>query len=169
MEKEIWKDIKGYEGKYQVSNTGKVKSLNYHREKREKLLKQILSKYFRVPLHKNSKKEFLSIHRLIALAFIPNPENKPCINHLNGIKTDNRIENLEWCTYSENCNHAIKNELYNTPKGEQHCFSKLKEKDVLLIRELKKEGYTDIILAKQFNVTRGAIYSIVTYKNWKHI
>ena len=114
METEIWKDIPNYEGLYQISNLQRVKSLKKIRPNiigirvfNEKILTQFKSKnYNRVVLHKYGKKEFLGVHRLIALAFIPNPENKPEVNHINGIRDDNRVENLEWVTRYENYIHA---------------------------------------------------------------
>lgn len=114
---EIWKDIKKYEGYYQISNLGNVKRLpryvnNRHGNKsvlKEIILKTKINKYgyCTINLSANSNKTFY-IHRLIALSFIPNTENKPYINHKNGIKTDNRICNLEWVTSSENHLHAYR-------------------------------------------------------------
>ena len=113
---EIWKDIKGYEGYYQISNKGRVKGLFrvvFHKLKGQKtipkkILKSAISSpgYYAVKLTKNGKNKLIRIHRLLALHFISNPQNKPEINHKNGIKTDNRIENLEWVTRSENNFHA---------------------------------------------------------------
>lgn len=105
---ETWKDIEGYEGFYQVSDQGRVKSLVRKNRIKEKLLKTTPSGrgYPMVALCRDGTQAYLTIHRLVATAFIPNPENKECINHKNGIKTDNRVENLEWATYRENNQHA---------------------------------------------------------------
>lgn len=100
---EIWKDIKGYEGLYQVSNLGRVKSLGNLQNKKEKLLKtNICNGYYAVYLYKNSKKKICLCHRLVAEAFIPNPKNLPFVNHKDDNKLNNRMDNLEWrtCKYS---------------------------------------------------------------------
>ena len=104
-QEEIWKYIDGYDNKYQISNLGRVKSFKL---KCEKILTPQINKkgYLCIGLCKNSKIKMTRIHRLIAFYFIPNPENKRCINHKNSIRTDNRIGNLEWATYSENNFHA---------------------------------------------------------------
>lgn len=107
---EVWKDVVGYEGLYRISNRGTVCRL-YKNGKVNFMTPRILNGYWRVKLcNGNTQKEYF-LHRLIAQAFIPNPENKPEINHINGIKTDNRIENLEWVTRSENAIHATKTGL----------------------------------------------------------
>lgn len=114
--KEIWKDIKGYEGKYMVSNQGRVMSLGrdvmfggHLRHIEPKILKpnKYPIGYLYVIFFPNNKAKIKKIHRLVAEAFIPNPENKPCVNHINGRKDDNRVENLEWCSYSENTQHSM--------------------------------------------------------------
>lgn len=109
---EIWKDIEGYEGLYQVSNLGNVKRLpkkntiaNKLRAERI-LVPHIVNKYYYVVLSNRKPKTF-KLSRIVAKAFIPNPENKPQVNHKNGIKTDDRVENLEWNTASENQRHSI--------------------------------------------------------------
>lgn len=136
MEGEIWKDVVGYEGLYEISNYGRIKSLPVNvnhsrgngmtRPKNERILKQVLSKrtgYLRMCLCKENKKKSYQMHRLIAIAFIPNPQNKPCINHINGVKHDNSLKNLEWVTVKENNIHKFthlghvsgrKNKISNT-------------------------------------------------------
>lgn len=110
---EKWLDIKDYEGLYQISNLGKVKSLEKKAgfsNRKERILKQHLDKdgYVKVYLCKNNKVKFLSIHRLIAEAFIPNPNNLPQINHKDENKANNKIENLEWCTCKYNINYGTR-------------------------------------------------------------
>ena len=112
---EEWRDVIGYEGLYQISDLGRVKSLSrfisngtgFHLSEDRILKPNILAKgYFQVDLKNRSKRKGLQVHRLVAMAFIPNPNNYPQINHINGDKQDNRVENLEWCTNSMNQKHA---------------------------------------------------------------
>ena len=110
---EEWRIIEGTDGVYEVSNTGKVRSNNYLGHGKTKELKPFNNGgYKRIKLPKKYKVDTL-VHRLVAAAFIPNPDNLPCVNHINGIKDDNRIENLEWCTVSGNIHHAVKTGLFD--------------------------------------------------------
>lgn len=134
MTKEEWKPASGFEGIYEISNTEKVKSLRRISIQKngkiytvtEKILKPQLDStgYFVVGLRTpKSKTKKTYLHRLVAEAFIPNPECKETVNHKNGIKTDNRIENLEWCTYAENNRHAFETGLQKKGK-EHHLYGK---------------------------------------------
>lgn len=117
---EIWKDIKDFEGLYQVSSCGRVKSLRDNKGNyREKLLKLILCKgYLYVNLLKDGKQKSYKVHRLVAEAFIPNTLNKPTVNHKDEIKTNNCVENLEWMTIRENCCYGTRNErMAQSKKG----------------------------------------------------
>lgn len=129
---EIYVDIPNYEGHYQVSNYGNVKSLYFKNKygvipNKEKILVPLIVRgYKRVMLSENGTKIQYSIHRLVAQAFIPNPSNKPCVNHKNGNKEDNRVENLEWCTYSENEIHSrqvLGKEPINRKKVNQYSIT----------------------------------------------
>ena len=108
--KEIWRDIKGYEGKYMVSNTGKVKSLNYNRTGKEGIMESHVNVYgyLRVKLCKDGRKKWYMINRLVAQAFLPNPDNLPEVNHKDEDKTNNCVENLEWCSKLYNANYGTR-------------------------------------------------------------
>lgn len=109
LQNEKWLPVVGYEGIYEVSNLGRVKSLSNSKSRKEKILKQqIRNGYFSVDLskkHEKTKKFF--VHRLVAIAFIPNPENKEQVNHLDADKLNNKLTNLQWATRKENIAHAI--------------------------------------------------------------
>lgn len=109
MNREIWKPIKGYEGLYEVSNLGRVRSFHPHRKVKYKILNPIEMNigYYKVTLYSKLKKEQKYIHKLVAETFIPNPKNFNVINHINGNKKDNNVENLEWCTQKHNMEQAF--------------------------------------------------------------
>ena len=121
--REEWRDVKVYEGLYQVSNTGKVKSLNYRRTGKEKILEGVDNGYgyLRVELCKEGNREQPLVHVLVATAFLPNPDNLPEVNHKDEDKTNNCVENLEWCSKSYNINYGTGNKkraekMTNNPK-----------------------------------------------------
>ena len=109
---EIYKDIEGYEGLYEISNLGNVKSLVNHKGvEREKILKPLKNRngYKGVHLYKNKTSKTYDVHRLVANAFLPNPHNLPCVNHKDECRTNNNVENLEWCSYKYNTNFGTGN------------------------------------------------------------
>lgn len=181
LENEIWKDVEVYEGIYQVSNIGRVKSMSryipykiegmYAYRNGRILINAVSSAgYHRVFLKKPGKCKPMSVHRLVAFAFIPNYGNKPFVNHINGIKSDNRVENLEWCTASENNIHAFKIGLCSQ-KGDKNAYSKLSSTDVISIRKMKKDNpeYTYKYISTFFNVGEDQISVIIKRKQWAHI
>ena len=119
-----------------------------------------------VRLSKDSHITNFSIHRLVGMAFIPNPENKPNINHKNAIKADNRVENIEWCTQKENIIHSYKMGLQPIIVGEDHYKTKLNEFQVRVIRKAKV-SYK--YLGEIFGISKGCINNIRSRRNWKHI
>ena len=163
---EHFKKIKNYPN-YLISDQGRVYS--YYTKKFLKPRKKN-SGYFQIGLRKNGVRKFYIIHRLVALAFIPNPENKRTVNHIDGCKINNFIHNLEWATQSENVQHSYDNGLQKAIKGSKHYQAKLSEDQVLEIRKLYKTGeYSQRGLGKIFGVYRAAISKIVNRRNWKHI
>jgi hypothetical protein len=179
---EIWKDVKGYEGHYQVSSLGRVKSLarvvecrkDVFVNKKKKFLKSTKNTKGYLNLKLCIKKDgvcsekTIIVHRLVANEFLENPLNKPQVNHKNGIKDDNRLENLEWATGSENVIHSLKNNLKIPQKGSEHGNSKLTEEKVLEIREIGRSK-TLKELGKIYNVDMSLISLVLLNKIWKHV
>ncbi|WP_295677299.1 NUMOD4 domain-containing protein [uncultured Empedobacter sp.] len=174
---ETWKDIKGYEGLYQVSDSGNVRSLDrrYSNGKGEcfrkgKVLQKmhVSSGYHAVGLYLNKVLRQHLVHRLVSVAFIKNTNNNACVNHIDGIKTNNTVENLEWCSHSENTIHAFKIKLILPTSGIINGMSKLTEKDVLEIRAIG-ENLTQKEVCEIYNVSRNTIYNIINRRSWTHI
>jgi hypothetical protein len=162
---EIWKNIEGYEGLYQISNLGRVKLI-----KSGKIINSTLgfNKYYLITLRKNGKPKSFRLHRLICQSFIDNLENKPYVNHKNGIKTDNSLENLEWCTPRENIIHAKKLGLMRYVKQENHGSSKLTKKDVYKIKyELSHINSSKV--AKIFKISISNVSRIRNNILWKDV
>lgn len=175
IEDEIWLDVVGYEGSYVVSNMGRVKRIMHRKNKTNTLMTSSPNKkgYHMVRFSVNGKAHTAFLSRTVAIAHIPNPENKPDVNHIgldengrSGNKNDNRAQSLEWSTRKENIDHAWKNGLSTPKKGERHYNAVLTEKDVLEIRAstLKPKE-----IAMLYNVNLPTIYKILTRQRWGHI
>ena len=162
---EVWKKIDGFEN-YEVSNLGNIRRLYLKGYKYRKPVIQCGYHTITFVFNKTEFKKF-QIHRLVAIAFIANPENKPCVNHINGIKTDNRVQNLEWCTYSENEKHSY-DVLGKITNG--IIRRKIPLNKIVYIKELYKKGFSQRSIAKQFNVSQSTIGSIINQKTYiKHV
>ena len=164
---EVWKNIPNFNGDYQISNLGNVKSFKRYKEGRLLKPKMKNSGYYFVGLYVNKKEFYMHIHKLVANAFVKNTLNKPHINHINGIKTDNRACNLEYVTQSENMQHAMKNGLLSN------------HKPILLVnKETKEEKYfysmseASRYMGRQFSYIQTRIREANTYENdkykWEH-
>ena len=155
---EVWRHVQEFD-RYEVSNLGRIKSHYPWRKTANRILKPCLTRkgYHAIWL----KSKCVSVHRIVALAFVENRRSKAIqINHINGIKTDNRAENLEWCTNQENCIHAML-----SGKG----ASKLKPEHVLEIRKLSKTGMAQFEIAKMFEIGQSQVSRIASGKRWNYM
>lgn len=176
-ENEVWKPVKGYEGLYEVSNTGRVRSLfrlkNNHSKKQyvgECILTNspLINGYLRVNLSKEGVSKQYFIHRLVAQHFLANPKNKRTINHKDGNPKNNDVSNLEWATDYENIHHAMDTGLMDY-KGSGNPMSKLTESDVRKIKMGLMMGIKQKELGEIFNVAQSHISMINTGREWQHI
>ena len=172
---EIWKDIDGFNGEYAVSNTGLVKSRKFHKERILRPNKDRYG-YLIVRLCMNGKEYKRKIHRLVATAFIQNPQELPQINHKDGDKTNNNVENLEWCTAKDNLKHALDTGLRqcsytNTPHyGEENGMSKITRAVAEEIRKICIPGdkqYGIRALARKYGLGATTVRAIVNNQTWK--
>ena len=150
---EEWRDIEGYDGKYQISNYGRVKSF----KQKHRILTPSLDNqgYLRYGLKLRGKEKRFTAHRLVAEAFLPNPDNKSDVNHIDGIKWNSCVSNLEWVTRSENIKHAHDTGLNVAPHAENHPCAKLTNEQAVYVRE-NPDGLTIHQLATKFGIsTRG--------------
>lgn len=181
---EIWKDVYEYEGLYHVSNLGNIKSLDKtvksgikNQETRfikGKLLNFASDKdgYLQVSMTRNGKRKKYRVHRIVCFAFHLNIENKPQVNHKDGIKFHNYEWNLEWSTLSENRTHAYKTGLQNglQRRGEKSNFVKLTSEQIVKIRnEYVPYKIKQKFLAEKYGVTQSAISSIINKRNWNYL
>lgn len=166
MEAICWKEVKGYQRKYIVSPNGDVFSTVSG-----KILKPFIrSGYVQVELNANGRGKKHLVHRIVAEAYLPNENNLPCVNHKDGNKQNNNVDNLEWCSYSENMKHASESGLLKT-KGENNPASKLSAEDVQYIREVYKKGdanYGLSALGRKYGVDHKTIWAVVNDKTWRN-
>lgn len=179
---EIWKWAKGFEGIYEVSSLGRVRTyraLGSHGptfgklNKEPRLLKPISQPngYCKINFQKDGRHKGYWYHRLLAETFIPNPNNLPEVNHINGIKSDNRLDNLEWVSHEGNRHHAVAMGLWkhNPRYGEKHGNAKLNNEKVRAMRNAYSEGVIIAELARRFKVSSRTVSLIVKGKAWPHL
>ena len=171
---EIWKDIIGYEGLYQISNFGRVKSLakpcgftNLPEMIRRTKVKP--NGYEIIILSKNNQKKTFHIHRLVAMAFLNDYSDKLDVNHKDGNKLNNKLTNLEMCTHSENIRHAYTTGLMKAASGEKSGRSKLTRQMVLDIRNAFELYHNYSKVGNLFNVNSGTIHAIINGITWREV
>lgn len=176
---EIWKDVVGLEGFYQVSSLGRMKSLQRFRVGRygnnarvpEKILKVAISKagYPVVNIGINAVQNVIYVHRMVAETFLENPNGKKTVNHKDGVKTNNNVLNLEWATHSENCKHAIDTGLRVPVRGEKGGKTRLTSDDVLNIRDMSRNGVSSKLIAEKYSMSQRGVNGIISKTNWSHV
>ena len=169
----MWLPIKGYEGIYEVSNDGQVKSLERetwygygYMTHKERILKATPGKsgYVILTLSYNGARKKQLLHRILAETFIPNPKGLPHVNHIDGNKSNNSLDNLEWCTHSENIQHSFDTGL--SPRGEGHGLSKISEEQALEVLNLMDEGKYPTQISRETGIKYSTVHGIYYGENW---
>jgi len=180
---EIWKDVPGFEGLYQASSFGQVKSIDRIEFRKNNseiatahsikavVLKQKITNtgYATIVLSRSGKPKYISVHRVIALTFVSNPENKPQVNHIDGNKLNNCIGNLEWCTPKENINHSWRIGLSKSAHGEKNHRAKITDVQATEIRQKYFAGVKPCIILAEYNISRSRLHELKTRKVFKHV
>jgi hypothetical protein len=172
---EKWKDISGFEGKYQISNIGRVRSLDRITNNRQfkgaiKTPQISNTGYYRVHLcTENRKTKPFSIHRLVATHFLPSIGGKNVVNHIDGDKLNNRLDNLEWVTISENTKHSYDTGLQIMGRSEKNPASKYTEGQIREVKKLSKMNYSRKHISEATGVSRAMIHSVLKNKSWTHV
>lgn len=167
--------IPGLEGRYCATNFGRIFSLNYRRTGRPHELAQAVHPegYRRVKLSAINKNFATAVHRLVAMAFIPNPDDLPQVNHKDGDKGNNLLGNLEWCDNAGNQKHAFEHGLHVYPVGEDHVMAVLTESDVIAIKEELRRvpAYKGQLMdiGRRYGVTNHCIFDIKHGRAWGHV
>lgn len=174
---EFWKYVVNTNNRYLISNYGRLLTLKYKGSNKPSIMKPATNKkgYLHTLIVCNGKLKPVTIHRLVAETWINNPFKKLQVNHINFIRTDNRVENLEWCTPKENTLHSYRNGRIIMPtnapamRGSKNGCSKLNEQQVKEIRmKFKPRIYTREMLAKEYNVKPSTIKDVIL-RSWKHV
>lgn len=167
IDDKYWKDITGYEGLYKISQCGEIFSV-----RRNHIISPFLaSGYNEIVLSKNGVRKKWLVHRIVAGEFIVNEKGLPCVNHIDGNKLNNCVDNLEWCTYKENMKHAIETGLYKV-WGSDNPASKLLEDEVRYIQGVYKKGdkkFSAAALGRMFGVDPKTIWNIVNNRTWRTV
>lgn len=176
--KKNWEKIPEY-SLYEASVNGEIKTFNWKNCGRERIMRPALDGcgYLRTMLKGDDGiTKTIKVHRIIAQTFIPNPENKPCVNHLNSIRSDNRVPNLAWATYQENSKHSFTTTAHNN-RGQNNSNATLTDNQVLEIRSKytygrkskHDPGESKPKIAKRYNVSVSVIKKVVLGQTWKHL
>lgn len=173
---ERWKEVRRSKGRYRVSNKGRIVSMNYRSRPgtrgRVKIMQpaEDANGYLRTMIKRDGRYDTIKVHRLVAKHWVPNPGEKPQVNHLDGNKLNNRVENLQWVTHRENIDHAVANGFTAKTHGSRNGMAKLTEEDV---RQMKRDyvprKVTQRMLAERYGVSLACIKDIFQGNTWKHV